>query len=176
MFLILIGVISDTHIPVRSVSIPKKVFEVFEDVDLILHCGDIEVMSVIEELEEIAPVKAVHGNCDPNIGFNTHEVFEVEEVKIGLTHGVVYPKGDTQQLYYLAKELGVDILISGHTHQPLIKQEGDVLLLNPGSPTQPRMTEPSVMLLNINKKDVDAEIIKIGRPTCKSLDFSRFKH
>lgn len=67
-------------------------------------------------------------------------------------------------------------MISGHTHQPLIKQEGDVLLLNPGSPTQPRMTEPSVMLLNINKKDVDAEIIKIGRPTCKSLDFSRFKH
>ncbi|HIH34878.1 MAG TPA: YfcE family phosphodiesterase [Methanosphaera sp.] len=170
----LIGIISDTHIPVRSQSVPPIVFEVFKDVDLILHCGDIEVKSVIEELEEIAPVIAVHGNCDPYIGYNTHEIVEVEEVKIGITHGVVYPKGDTQQLYYLAKELEVDILVSGHTHKPMIQQENDVLLLNPGSPTQPRLSEPSVMLLEINGKEVDAEVVKIGKPTCKALDFSQF--
>ncbi len=170
----LIGIISDTHIPQRSQSIPEKVFEVFEDVDLILHCGDIEVISVIEELEKIAPVVAVHGNCDPYIGFNTHEIIEVEDVKIGLTHGVVYPKGDTQQLYYLARELDVDILISGHTHRPMIKEEGEILLLNPGSPTQPRLSEPSVMLLDINGKEVNAEVVKIGEATCKALDFSQF--
>ena len=33
----LIGVISDTHIPSRSYEIPEKVFEVFKGVDLILH-------------------------------------------------------------------------------------------------------------------------------------------
>lgn len=172
----LIGIISDTHIPVRTQKIPEKVFEVFKDVELILHCGDIEVISVIEELEKIAPVRAVHGNCDPYIGFETHEVIKIDDVKLGLTHGVVYPKGDTQQLYYLAKELDVDILVSGHTHQPLIRQENDVLLLNPGSPTQPRLSDPSVMLLEINGSEVNAEIVKIGRPTCKSLDFTRFKH
>ncbi|MBR0472417.1 MAG: YfcE family phosphodiesterase [Methanosphaera sp.] len=172
----LIGIISDTHIPVRTQSLPEKVFEVFKNVDMIFHCGDIEVMSVIEELEKIAPVRAVHGNCDPYIGFNTHEVIEVDDVKIGLTHGVVYPKGDCQQLYYLAKELGVDILVSGHTHRPLIKQEADVLLLNPGSATQPRLSEPSVMLLEVNGSEVNAEVVKIGRPTCKALDFSQFSH
>lgn len=172
----LMGIISDTHIPLRTDTIPDKVFEVFKDVDMILHCGDIEVKSVIEELEKIAPVIAVHGNCDPYIGFNTHEVIKVEDVKIGLTHGVVYPKGDTQQLYYLAKELDVDILVSGHTHKPMIQQENDVLLLNPGSPTQPRLSEPSVMLLEINGKEVNAEVVKIGKPTCKALDFSQFKH
>ncbi len=172
----LIGIISDTHIPVRTDSIPQRVFEVFKDVDMILHCGDIEIKSVVEELEKIAPVIAVHGNCDPYIGYNTHEIIEVEDVKIGLTHGVVYPKGDTQQLYYLARELDVDILVSGHTHKPMIQQEGEVLLLNPGSPTQPRLSEPSVMLLEINGKEVDAEVVKIGKPTCKALDFSQFNH
>jgi putative phosphoesterase len=172
----LIGIISDTHIPIRTESIPEKVFEVFKDVDMILHCGDIEVVDVIEELEKIAPVTAVHGNCDPDIGFNAHEIIEVEDVKIGLTHGIVYPKGDTQQLYYLARELDVDILVSGHTHRPMIQQEGEILLLNPGSPTQPRLSEPSVMILEINGKEVDAEIVKIGQATCKALDFSQFKH
>ena len=170
----LIGIISDTHIPMRTQSIPKKVFDIFKDVDMILHSGDIEVRSVIEELEEIAPVIAVHGNCDPYVGYNTHEVIEVEDIKIGLTHGVVYPKGDTQQLYYLARELDVDILVSGHTHRPLIKQEGEILLLNPGSPTQPRLSEPSVMLLEVNGKEVNAEIVKIGAAACKALDFSQF--
>ena len=82
----LIGIISDTHIPMRTQSIPKKVFDVFKDVDMILHCGDIEVRSVIEELEEIAPVIAVHGNCDPYVGYNTHEVIKtsvfVEKVSL----------------------------------------------------------------------------------------------
>lgn len=172
----LIGVISDTHIPTRSVEIPKKVFEVFKNVDLILHAGDIESVSVLKELEEIAPIKAVNGNCDFNLSFNEYEIITVENIKIGLTHGTVYPKGDEQQLYYKAKELNVDILISGHTHQAMIKQVKDVLLLNPGSPTQPRLSDPTVMLLEIKDSKVDAQIIKVGQPTCKSLDFSRFKH
>ncbi|MCD7781233.1 MAG: metallophosphoesterase [Methanosphaera sp.] len=171
----LIGVISDTHIPYRSRSIPSKVFDVFKDVDMILHAGDIEEVSVIEELEKIAPVRAVHGNCDPYIGYNESEVIEVDDVTIGLTHGTVYPKGDKQQLYYKAKELEVDILISGHTHQALIEQYDDVLLLNPGSPTQPRLTDPTVMLLEIDGSKVDAQIVKVGAPTCKALDISQFR-
>ncbi len=170
----LIGVISDTHIPMRSSVIPDEVFNVFKDVELILHAGDIETKDVIEQLEEIAPTIAVCGNCDPYVGYNENEIIEIEGVTIGLTHGVVYPKGDTQQLYYKAKELEVDVLVSGHTHQPLIEQIDDVLLLNPGSPTQPRLTDPTVMLLEINDGKIEAEIIKIGSPTCKSLDFSQF--
>ena len=157
----LIGVISDTHIPYRATNIPKKVFEEFKDVDLILHAGDIEELSVLDELKKIAPVKAVNGNCDYHPALNDYEVMKIENVKIGLTHGTVYPKGDTQQLYYLAKELGVDVLISGHTHKSLIKQVNDVLLLNPGSPTQPRSTEASIMLIKIENSNLEAKIIKI---------------
>ncbi|PAV07499.1 metallophosphoesterase [Methanosphaera cuniculi] len=170
-----IGVISDTHIPARSYSIPEKVFELFDGVELILHAGDIEDLSVVEKLEEIAPVIAVCGNCDNHPTLNTSEVIEVDGIKIGLIHGVVYPRGDTQQLYYLAKQLGVDVLISGHTHQPMIQQIKDVLLLNPGSPTQPRLTDPTVMLLEINDGKIEADIIKIGKPVCRILDVSQFK-
>lgn len=173
----LIGVISDTHIPTRSYEIPQKVLNTFEDVDMILHAGDVEDPSVLDKLGEIAPTIAVSGNCDRIPELNKHEIIEVEDHKIGLIHGVVYPRGDTQQLYYIAKELDVDILVSGHTHQPMFEQIGDVLLINPGSPTQPRMCDPSVMLLKVNKNnDVEAEFVKVGRPVCSTLDISRFNH
>ena len=73
--------------------------------------------------------------------------------KIGLDHGEVYPRGDSQQLKYIALEMGVDILITGHTHWAFIKEFDDIILLNPGSPTVPRMSDPSVMLLKIENEN-----------------------
>ena len=52
----LIGLISDTHIPDRARQIPQKVLTSFKDVDLIIHAGDLTTQSVIDELEEYAPV------------------------------------------------------------------------------------------------------------------------
>ena len=60
----LIGLISDTHIPDRAKVLPQKVIEAFNDVELILHAGDLTSPRVIEELEDIAPVMAVQGNMD----------------------------------------------------------------------------------------------------------------
>jgi len=55
----LIGLISDTHIPDRARELPEKVIEAFENVELIIHAGDLTSPKVIEELENIAPVMAV---------------------------------------------------------------------------------------------------------------------
>ena len=114
----LIGLISDTHIPDRRIKLPEKVLETFEGVDLIIHAGDITSQSVIDELETIAPVVAVEGNMDRvhgEIDLPPSEIIEAEGHKIGVIHGEVYPRGDTQQLYYHALQLEVDILVSGHT-------------------------------------------------------------
>ncbi|MDO5851261.1 MAG: YfcE family phosphodiesterase [Methanobacteriaceae archaeon] len=170
----LIGVISDTHIPYRAKNIPDEVFDIFKDVELIIHAGDIETKEVINKLEEIAPVVAVLGNMD-NLNLNESEVIKINEISIGIIHGNIYPRGDTQQLCYIAKELGVKILISGHTHQAMISEVDDILLLNPGSPTVPRLCDPSVMLINIVDDSITAEIIPIGFCKCKSIDFAR-KH
>ena len=174
----LIGLISDTHIPDRMKELPEKVFEAFKDVEMILHAGDVTSQEVIEKLEEIAPVTAIQGNTDRIVGLDLPKtaVVEAEELKIGVIHGEVYPRADTQQLHYLAKQLDVDILVSGHSHQPKVEKVEDVLLINPGSPTVPRLADRTIMMLEINKKEVDVELVKVGSPICSSLDLTRFKH
>lgn len=173
----LIGLISDTHIPDRARQLPQNVADAFSDVDLILHAGDLTSLDVIDKLETIAPVMAVQGNMDRANGINLPKakVIEAEGLKIGIVHGEVYPRADTQQLVYLAKELNVDILVSGHSHQPKIEKTNGVLLINPGSPIVPRLADRTVMLLEINNKEVDVEIIKIGSPVCSALDFEQYK-
>ncbi|WP_407392713.1 metallophosphoesterase [Methanobrevibacter sp.] len=173
----IIGLISDTHIPDRARILPQNVLDAFNDVDLIMHAGDLTSPKVIDELEELAPVMAVQGNMDRANGINLPKakVIEVEGLKIGMIHGEVYPRADSDQLLYLAKELDVDILVSGHSHQPKIEQKEGILLLNPGSPIVPRLADRTVMLLEINNNEVDVEIIKIGSPVCSALDFDQFK-
>ncbi len=173
----LIGVISDTHIPERASKIPEVVFKFFNDVDMILHAGDLVSHEVFEELQKIAPIKCSQGNMDRAYGLKLPKniVIEVEGIKIGLNHGEVYPRGDTQQLKYIALEKGVEVLITGHTHWPFIEEVDGVLLLNPGSATAPRLSDPSIMLVNIENRKLDAQIIKIGDSTCKVLTFNSQK-
>lgn len=59
-----IGVISDTHVPVRARALPGEVFRIFAGVDLILHAGDLVTLDVLDELQAVAPVLAVRGNVD----------------------------------------------------------------------------------------------------------------
>jgi len=58
-----IGVISDTHIP-QFKKLPDAIWERFANVELIIHAGDLSSLSVINELETIAPVVAVQGNVE----------------------------------------------------------------------------------------------------------------
>ncbi len=170
----LIGLISDTHIPDRRIKLPQTVFDIFNDVDLILHAGDITSQSVIEDLESIAPVHAIEGNMDRVVGeidLPASKVIEVEGKKIGIVHGEVYPRGDTQQLYYIALELGVDILVSGHSHVAQLEKIKNIILVNPGSPTNPRLSDPSVALMEINGNEISIEFIKTGSPVCSALNF-----
>lgn len=172
-----IGVISDTHIPNRSLKMPDKVFEIFKDVELIMHAGDLCSLEVIRDLEKIAPTIAVQGNMDRanDLNLSKSKVTTVENIKIGLNHGDINPRGDTQQLYYMAKELDVNILITGHTHVPMIETINDVLLVNPGSPTSPRLSDPSVMILSIEDKNVEVNAFKVGSPVCSGLQFAENK-
>ena len=59
-----LGLISDTHMMQRLFSLPEKVLDVFEDVDLIMHAGDVGSLSVLDALSKNVSVIAVHGNDD----------------------------------------------------------------------------------------------------------------
>jgi uncharacterized protein len=160
-----VGLISDTHVPKRAMCISKRIFDIFEKVDYIIHAGDLVELAVVDELETIAPVLAVHGNMDsletstalPR--FNSLKIFDW---KIGVTH-------DKNSLFGLSKpnenatEKEFDVFVCGHTHFADIKWEGQVLHINPGSPTVPMsiMVKPSVGLLKITKENITPQIVEL---------------
>ena len=162
----IVGLISDTHIPSRAKRVPKMVFKTFEKADYIIHAGDIVKLSVIDELEELAPVLAVHGNMDrqkvsgalPKI--NSLKVFNW---KIGVMHDPNPPFG-RHRIREIASQNAFDVFVYGHTHSSKIKWVGRRLYINPGSPTdpdRPYMNKPSIGLLTITKKEIKPEIVFI---------------
>lgn len=147
----LVGVISDTHGILRSWVAP-----VFEAVDLIVHAGDVVDAMVITELELIAPVVAVHGNMDPP--HLTAELprrlrLDLDGVRVLVTHS---PEDVPGMLH----EGPVDVVITGHTHRPLIAQVKDHLAVNPGSASRPVGEGCSVALLRIEGGLPRAEIVR----------------
>jgi len=155
----IIGLISDTHVPSRAKRIPMKVFKIF-----IIHAGDLVDLSVIDKLEELAPVLAVQGNMDrqkvsgalPKINS-----LKVLDWKIGVMHDPNTPFGK-RTIREIADQNGFDIFVYGHTHNAKIKWEGKILYINPGSPTDPDrpfINKPSVGLLKLTKKTIKPEII-----------------
>lgn len=161
-----LGLISDTHIPARAREIPKRVFEIFEKVDFIVHAGDLVDLSVIDKLEQLAPVLAVYGNMDgPEIRGKLPKIASVKVLdwKIGVMHdpGTMLGAGKMREI---AKQNSFNVLVYGHTHHPNIKWEGKSLFINPGSPTNPLppfISKPTVALLKITREKVFPEIIQI---------------
>ena len=157
-----IGVLSDTHIPVAAREIPGKVLELLGGVDLIVHAGDILQLTVLEELRELAEVRAVHGNMD------THSVreklpemdtFEVQGFKIGIIHGSGPHYGIESRIRERFNQ--VDVIIYGHSHLPKSEIIDGVLFFNPGSPTD-KIFAPynSFGILTIDK-EIKGKIIRI---------------
>jgi len=71
----------------------------------------------------------------------------------------------------LAREMEVEVLVFGHIHRPLI-EKGRSLLICPGSTTLPRMSAPSIALLEIDAGEVRGSIIPLGSPSCNYLKFA----
>jgi putative phosphoesterase len=160
-----IGLISDTHIPSRAASLPQAVFTSFENVDFIIHAGDLVELSVIDTLEQIAPVLAVHGNLDTPETKNVLPVLnslKILDHKIGVKHNPDILYG-MDQMRELTKTNGFDVIVYGHTHNANIKWEENILYINPGSPTNPSslLNKPSVALIKITKNLITPEIIYI---------------
>ena len=161
-----VGLIADTHIPTRAQCIPKRVFKIFENVDFIVHAGDLVQLAVIDELEQLAPVLAVHGNMDgPEVSgalpkLNSLKIFDW---KIGVMHDphALFGMGKMREI---AKQNGFNVFVYGHTHNSNIKWEGKTLYINPGSPTNPLpsfISKASVALLKVTKENITPEIIHI---------------
>ena len=161
-----VGLIADTHVPARARCIPKMVFKIFENVDFIVHAGDLVQLAVIDELEQLAPVLAVYGNMDgPEVSGALPKINSLKLYgwKIGVMHD---PKAlfGRSKMREIAKQNGFNVLVYGHTHNANIKWEGTTLYINPGSPTDPMasfINKPSVALLKVTKESITPEIVHV---------------
>jgi putative phosphoesterase len=166
--------LSDTHLTGPA---PAGLLTVLKDADVVIHAGDFNTMAAYESLKGACKeLIAVHGNCDaPELRKLLPEsrTFEIEGVKFGLVHKGKHVT-DITNMSYLAREMGVGVLIFGHLHRPIIDRS-NVLLVCPGSPTHPRMSDPAIVELNVEKGGVlSGNIVNVstGNP-CGYIQFAR---
>ena len=167
-----IGLIADTHIPETARDLPVQINEIFRDIDLILHAGDIYIPSVLDELEHIAPVLAARGDDD------TGEILKDKRVKwkhilnleghtLWLVHEMFYERmirpWPRNSASLKSGNVLPGIVIFGHDHCTIIQRRNGVLYINPGSPTflNYRPGLGTLAILTIEPGKADAEIITL---------------
>ena len=147
-----IAVVSDTHELGNGWGSPPELLEALRGVDLILHCGDLETLGVLDHLETVAPLMAVRGYNDPHepgerLAERTR-VVKVAGVLIGMVHDLrwpgppvhftltlEFPSGSAHELMERKFGQPVDMICFGDTHMDYIGWYQGMLFLNPGSPT-----------------------------------------
>lgn len=142
-----LGVISDTHGLLRP-----QVFEVFREVDHILHGGDVGPEDLLIELRALAPVTAVYGNTDDlALRAKLPQVaeFELDGFQIVVTHGDQFGSPNPAVLHEAFPD--AEIIIFGHSHRPLLELvDKTVTVMNPGGAGASRFgIPPSVGILEL---------------------------
>jgi uncharacterized protein len=119
-----VGLISDTHGLLR----PEA--RAFAGVcDYIIHGGDIGSAAILDELAALAPLIAVKGNNDRQAW--AAELPQTEMIRVG---GVfIYILHDLSKLDIDPHAAGAQVIVSGHSHKPLIEFRDGILYVNPGS-------------------------------------------
>lgn len=142
-----IGLLSDTHIPLPVKQLPiAELTEAFRGVELILHAGDIYSLSVLNDLENIAPVLAARGDDDygetaRDVRVQERHILKVDRKVLWLMHQrpyVTMMSPNWWQSWTSPEQHGFgkpDIIVFGHEHRTVMETRTGVVFVNPGSPT-----------------------------------------
>lgn len=143
-----IVVVADTHMPRMSRRLPAALRAELADADAIIHAGDWTQLLVYEALAGYAPTYGVAGNNDgPELvkKFGARKLLTLGGCRIGVVHGhgaARRTKTEEHAIAAFAKER-VDAIVYGHSHIPVLRrsEDGGLLIMNPGSPTDKRRQE-----------------------------------
>lgn len=136
-----IGVVADTHMPRFGRHLPDPLAEGLAGVDQILHLGDFISIEAVKLFEAIAPVDAVAGNNDPpeiRERFGRKKIVEWGGVRLGLIHGDGTRLTTQQRAVEAFQNDDVAVILYGHSHIPVCEKQGNLWVVNPGSPTDKR--------------------------------------
>lgn len=158
-----IAVLADTHIPKRAKTLPDSAWKIVKTAQVILHAGDVLTKEFLDQLAQIAPLYAVRGNNDIELSSLPETLeFELENINFAMIHDSGPKKQRSERMRKRFPE--AHVVVFGHSHIPINQYEHDLLLFNPGSPTD-RRTQPHLTmgLLELSHgKMQNAEILTLG--------------
>ena len=146
-----IAILSDTHGLLRP-----RVVEVLKTADVILHGGDINQQSIVDELRQYAPLYVVRGNNDKEWaeGLPHHLTVTLGGLRFFMVHNKKEVPADLS---------GVDVVVFGHSHKYFQQEKDGVLWLNPGS-CGPRRFHQEITLMMADVEDGKITVEKITIP------------
>ncbi len=159
-----IGVLSDTHIPYAAKGLPEKALDILATVDVIIHAGDFQDISVIDKLTSIASFYGVSGNMDPpeiRSMLPEKRVLRLQGFTIGVIHGWGSPAGLEDRIFTAFDEYKIDAIVFGHSHNAVSHVNNNLLFFNPGSPTDNRFAKTNSIGILTLDKEITGEILKI---------------
>ncbi len=146
-------IVSDTH-----GYLSPELLDALRGADVIVHAGDMCSTSDYLALQDIAPVKMCLGNNDWSSDYGP----TVKNRTMFFSSGLRWQVTHYRQRLNLSRS---DIAICGHTHTPFVERDEwtGTLVMNPGSPTHPRRSRPSMgRILCEEGRVVEAKIITLG--------------
>ena len=160
-------IVSDSHGLTNELEMLRE--RHMNEVDLMIHCGDSEMMPDDEVMNGYLTVK---GNCD----FGSYPLETTTEIagrKFFVTHGHKYSvKSSLMNLQYKAAEVGADIACFGHSHVLGAEVIGETLFLNPGSIRMPRERfEKTYVILELVDDKINISVYDISGRELKDLAF-----
>ncbi|MFN2459975.1 MAG: metallophosphoesterase [Candidatus Velthaea sp.] len=159
-----VGLVSDTHLPRFGRALPRALERGFREagVSRILHMGDFTEPLAAELFEAIAPFDAVAGNNDGRElrdRFGRKKIVTIEDARIGMVHGDAGRGATLQNALDAFAGERLAAICFGHSHRPLIERRGEMLVVNPGSPTDKRMNPRySYGIMRVDGGAVSAEL------------------
>ena len=162
-----IGILSDTHISSPSKWYTEQVLRAFKDCSIILHAGDLTVISILSIFQD-KKVHAVHGNMCGASSFHTlsnDKLISIDGYSIGLCHGAGARYNIEERMWDMFPT--ADCIVYGHTHIAVNHRLSNTLFINPGSfSTTCRYGEQgSYAILETSPDGLKASIYQLGTGT-----------
>lgn len=146
-----LAILSDTHGLLRP-----EVTELLKTADVILHGGDINKQSIVDQLQQYAPLYVVRGNNDKE--WAEHIPHDLTVTLDGVTFYMVHNKKEVP-----ADLSGVDVVVFGHSHKYVQEEKDGILWLNPGS-CGPRRFHQEITMMMAELSDGNLQVEKISIP------------